>query len=89
MKNVYKFKEKNILIVDQKEIYSTSFKSDIVVLTASPKVNLERLISVVSPELIVIDNNNYKSYVSRWKETCLQNQIPVHITNEKGAYLLQ
>ena len=36
IKNVYKFKEKNILIVDQKEIYSTSFKSDIVVLTASP-----------------------------------------------------
>jgi competence protein ComEC len=89
LKNVYKFKKKNILIVDNKGIYDTSFKPDIIVLTASPKVNLERLISVVNPELIVIDNNNYKSYVSRWEETCLQNKIPFHHTKEQGAFVLR
>ncbi len=89
MKNIYMFKDKHILVVDNKGIYNTSFKSNIVVLRASPKVNLERLISVVNPELIVVDNNNYKSYVNRWKETCLETRTPIHITKEKGAYILK
>ena len=89
LKNVYKFKDKHILIVDDNGIYNLSFKPDIIVLTASPKLNLERLISVVKPQLIVIDNNNYKSYVGRWKATCLQKRIPFHITNELGAFILK
>ena len=78
-----------MLVVDNKGVYNTSFKPNIVVLTASPKVNLERLISIVNPELIVVDNNNYKSYVNRWKETCLATRVPIHITKEKGAYILK
>jgi competence protein ComEC len=89
MKNIYILKDKHILVVDNKEVYNTSFKPNIVVLTVSPKVNLERLISIVNPELIVVDNNNYKSYVNRWKETCLATRIPIHITKEKGAYILK
>jgi competence protein ComEC len=89
MKNIYVFKKKTILVVDDNGIYDTSFKPDVIVLTASPKLNLERLISKVSPELIVMDNNNYKSYVKRWKETCLQNKVPFHHTKEQGAFVLR
>ncbi|MGB0896336.1 MAG: ComEC/Rec2 family competence protein [Flavobacteriaceae bacterium] len=89
LKNVYQFKQNLIMIVDAQGVYNTSFNPGIIVLTASSKVNLERLISVVNPEIIVVDNNNYKSYVKRWKATCFKYDIPCHVVNEKGAYILQ
>jgi competence protein ComEC len=89
LKNVYRFKDKYILVVDNKSIYYTRFKPNIVVLTGSPKLNLERLISIIKPELIVIDNNNYKSYVSRWKETCMKNKVPFHHTRKSGAFVMR
>jgi competence protein ComEC len=89
MKNIYVFKKQKILVVDKNGVYNTAFNPDIVVLTGSPKLNLERLISVVKPKLIVIDNNNYKSYVVRWKHTCLQNKVAFHHTRELGAFVLK
>lgn len=89
LRNVYQFHQNVILVVDDKGVYDTTFKPDIIVLTGSPKINLNRLIKVLKPKQIVIDNNNYNSYVNRWKETCLQNKVPFHHTREEGAYVLR
>jgi len=89
LQNVYVFKDKKLLVVDEKSIYTTSFKPDIVLLTNSPKLNLNRLIATKRPEIVVVDNNNYKSYVARWKATCLKNDIPFHCVREDGAFVLK
>ena len=89
LRNVYQFKETNILVVDNNAIYNTSFCPEVVVLTGSPKLNLERLIDVLNPQLVVVDNNNYKSYVARWRQTCLYHGVPFHLTNEQGAFVLK
>jgi len=89
LKNVYVFNNCKILIVDSKEIYDSSFKPDIVLLTASPKINLNRLITVINPKQIIVDNNNYKSYVERWKKTCLNNNVSFYNIREKGAFVLK
>jgi len=89
LRNVYVFKGKKLLVVDEKSIYTSSFKADVVLLTNSPKLNLNRLITSKRPKLIVVDNNNYKSYVARWKVTCLKNDVPFHSVREDGAFVLK
>ena len=37
----------------------------------------------------IADASNYKSYVQRWKTTCMNKKIPFHSTYEKGAFVLK
>ena len=89
-KNVIKFSNKNILIVDSLGVYQIKgLKKPIVILQNSPKINLTRLIKTIKPSQIIADGSNYKSYVIRWKNTCLINKVPFHYTGQKGAYILK
>lgn len=56
----------------------------IILLTQSPKINLERLIQIHQPKQIIADGSNYKSYIKLWKATCEKQKIPFHATTEKG-----
>ena len=88
--NYIQFSEKNILILDSIGIYNIpDLKPDFILLTESPKVNLDRLINTFPQATIIADGSNYKSYVMRWKETCAKNRIPFHSTYEKGFYKIE
>ncbi|WP_411766519.1 ComEC/Rec2 family competence protein [Winogradskyella sp. A3E31] len=87
--SVYQFNGNKVLVVDSLGVYMVnSFQPDVVLLRESPKVNLNRLIDHIQPKLIIADASNYKTYVARWKATCLNKKIPFHYTNEKGFYKL-
>ncbi|WP_372745777.1 ComEC/Rec2 family competence protein [Lutibacter sp.] len=84
------FKNLNILVVDSLGLYNfKSIKPNIVVLQQSPKINLERLINKVKPEIIIADATNYKSYINKWETTCIKNKTPFYNTMQKGAYILK
>lgn len=88
--SVYQIKNKTILVIDSFEIYQVKhFQPDYILLRNSPKINLERLIDSLQPELIIADGSNYKSYLARWKATCIKRKRPFHQTNEKGAYIIK
>jgi competence protein ComEC len=89
LKNVYTFNEKHIYVIDSLGVYSPDFSNAIILLSNSPKVNLDRLIDSITPTLIIADGNNYKSYVSRWKATAKNKKLPFHPTGEKGAFLIK
>ncbi len=87
VKDIYKIKNKKILILDSLGIYTIEkFKPEIILLTQSPKINLERLIQNLQPKIIIADASNYKSYVKFWSETCIKKNIKFHSTYQKGAY---
>ena len=88
IKNTAFFKGYTILILDSTGIYPKQQQADILVLTQSPKINLERLIQSLHPKAIVADASNYKSFQERWKASCLKTKIPFHSTSEKGYYVL-
>jgi len=89
LKSVYVFKNTSILVVDSLGIYNTKqLKPHYILLSNSPRVNLNRLIDSIKPKQIIADASNYKSYLIRWKQTCIQKKIPFHSTYEKGAYIL-
>ncbi len=89
IQNIFYFKDKKILILDSLGIYSKNKHPDIIVITQSPKLNLERLFQTYKPEIIVADASNFKTYIKVWEATCRKEKIPFHATGEKGFFRLE
>ena len=88
VKNIHTFNSRSVLLIDSFGVYKTArFKPSIILLQHSPKINLERLIDRLQPELIISDGSNFKSYQERWKATCEAKKIPFHQTSKKGAFI--
>lgn len=86
--SILQFNKKKLLIVDDLGVYNIpNLKHSIVLLSSSPKINLERLIKVLTPELIIADGSNYKSYVRDWALIASKRKIPFYNTNKKGAFI--
>lgn len=78
----------NLLLVDSLGIYPSKMaKNKSVLLVASPKINVDRLIEIVQPRQIIADRSNYKSYVDHWKRSCKKYKIPFHYTHQAGAWV--
>lgn len=89
LKNLAYFNGNRILILDSSSVYFPNKATDVLLLTASPKVNLERIIKNNRPKMVVADASNYKSLVTLWKRTCNQQKIPFHSTREKGYFYIK
>jgi len=88
-RNLYKFKNDVILVIDSLGLYEfKTMKPSIVIIQNSPKINLERLLKTLQPKKIIADGSNYKSYVKKWEQTCKQNKTPFHSTMQKGAFII-
>jgi competence protein ComEC len=89
IQNLQHFKNETILLIDSLGLYKlSSIKPTIVVLRQSPKINLDRLLNSIQPRLIIADGSNYKSYVSKWTESCIKNKTPFYSTMQNGAFIL-
>lgn len=89
LKQIYIFNQKKLLIIDSLGTYHIkSFKPDYVLLRQSPKINLDRLIDSLKPQIIIADGSNYKSSISYWRDVCKKRKIPFHNTAEKGAFII-
>ncbi|WP_273274109.1 ComEC/Rec2 family competence protein [Maribacter polysiphoniae] len=87
--NSFNLKNGKFLIIDSLGVYPQWDKQpDYVLLTQSPKINLERLIDSLQPKAVIADGSNYRSYINRWKATCAQRKLPIHYTGEQGCFEL-
>lgn len=84
----YYFKGKKIFLMDSTAACKGIGRPDVVLLTGSPKINLQRFLRDHQPGQVVADASNLKSYARRWKSTCRKEKIPFHDTSEKGFYRL-
>ncbi|WP_396148996.1 ComEC/Rec2 family competence protein [Flavobacterium sp.] len=86
LQNVYLIHQTKLLVIDERGIYKLPKKPEVVLLTQSPKINFERLITEINPKIIIADGSNYKTLIEKWERTCRQKNIPFHSTSEKGYY---
>ncbi|GGG35914.1 competence protein ComEC [Croceivirga lutea] len=89
LKNSYAITKKTIYRIDSSGVYSANFKTDYLLLTDSPKVNLNRVLNILEPRVVIADGSNYKTYIKRWQKSCMDKKIPFHYTGEKGAYYFE
>ena len=87
--NLLSFDKTRILILDSSSVYPKNIKPDILLITQSPKINLERFFKTTQPKLVIADGSNFKTYAEKWKQTCSKEKIPFHNTSEKGFYRLK
>ena len=88
IKNSYLIGGKRMVILDSTNMaLPKNYEVSTLVLTQSPKINLERLLDSIVPNIIIADGSNYKSYISRWKATCHKKKLPFHHTGENGAFI--
>ncbi len=87
LKNLYISGEKLLMVIDSTGIFQVNdLQPDILLLSNSPKVNLERVLQEMDTELVIADGSNYRSYIERWQETCKKVNIPFHTTAKNGAF---
>ncbi|WP_164914133.1 ComEC/Rec2 family competence protein [Aquimarina sediminis] len=90
LKNVYKYKEQVIFIIDSSSIYNIpKLQPDIVLLSNSPKIHLERVIDSLQPTQIVADASNYKTFLDQWEISCKKYNIRFYRTDKMGAFFLK
>lgn len=87
--NLIWFNSHKILILDSTGAYNATLKPDVLILTQSSRINLERALDRLNPKQVVADATNFKNSVSRWQATCQKRKIPFHATAEKGFYKIK
>jgi len=88
--SVFSYNNTSVLLVDSLGIYQNKyFKPEIIWLTSSPEINIERLLKTKKPSLILADASNYKSYVRHWKKVCQENQTCFYDTATQGAFVMR
>ena len=86
LRNSYTWFDKKIYIIDSVSVLPKAQNIDFLILTQSPKINLDRVLDSLHPKKIIADGSNYKNYIERWRKSCAQKELPFHYTGEKGAY---
>ncbi len=86
LKNYYNINGNTLYIMDSLGLYPQVDTLNYLLLTQSPKVNLERVLDSITPKIILADGSNYTSYINRWAKTCSKKEIPFHHTGEKGFF---
>ena len=88
LQNLLYFNGNKILVLDSLGIYPKNYNPEILILTQSPRINLERIFENKKPKIVIADATNYRTYIKLWKATCIKEKIPFHATGEKGFYKL-
>lgn len=89
IKNILFFNGQKILLIDSSGIYENRSKPDILLLTASPKINLDRALEELHPKVVIADGSNTFLFQKYWETSCHKKRIPFHSTNEKGFFRLK
>jgi competence protein ComEC len=80
------YADHKIVIIDESGIYLDSKQvNPVVLLSHSPKINLDQLITRLNPKLIISDGSNYRNVVNRWEKTCAVRNVKFINTYEYGA----
>lgn len=88
VERLFHLHNKKLLVINSNQLpLLPDFNPELIVLTNTPKINLQRLISQYKPQQIIADGNNYPGIIKKWKKTCTQHNIPFHYTAKDGAFI--
>ncbi|WP_093668542.1 ComEC/Rec2 family competence protein [Tenacibaculum sp. MAR_2009_124] len=88
--DILRHKENIVLLINNSDFFAIEGlnKNVIVILTNSPKLNLDRFLQSNTPKMIIADGSNYRSYINKWQKTCKKQKTPFYSTEKNGAYIL-
>ena len=63
-------------------------RTDVLVLSKNPAVQLERLLQTVQVGQVVADGSNSAGFCARWRRECQSAGIPFHSVVDNGPFIL-
>ena len=86
---LFEFNDQLWLVLDSTGIQKTpSFQIYGLILTQSLRLNLERWLDSLRPNIVIADGSNYTSFMNRWEQTCQNMGINYYRTDREGAYVV-
>ncbi len=88
---IWQFYDKKLLIIDTAikfETINTLLKVDVLLICKNPKVSLYDFTTAVKPAIVVLDASNSMWKIAQWKKECEALHLPIFITNEQGAFVI-
>jgi len=85
----FSYNNRALIVLDSLGIYPKGITIHTLLLTHSPKINLNRLIDSLKPKQIIADGSNYYSYIKRWEKTCKLKKLPFRHTAKQGAFPIE
>ena len=88
IRNIFNFNGSSVLLLDNETWpYDINFKPDIIILSNSPKINLDRFLNLIEPKIVIADATNYGSYVTIWRSSCSLKGYRFYETSKSGAFV--
>jgi len=89
LQQAYTINNKSILVINQNFIPKIELKVEVIILSNSPKINLERLIETLQPKKIIVTSKNKAYLIEKWKATCEKFKIPFYNVEKEGSLELR
>jgi hypothetical protein len=89
--NFIRFAGKRILVFDRLHLPNRMIKpadADIVILTQNIRTEIDDVIRLCSPEIIVADASNAPEKTALWEKQCSRAGIRYHSTTHQGAFAM-
>ncbi len=86
--NIFNYGNQQIFMIDSSGVYTSDSRAEIFLLSGSPDLHFEKFLREVDPHQIIVDAQNYRSYVERWEATASEYGVPFHNTYESGYFSL-
>ena len=87
--NVYYQNGKLLLLIDSTGVYPKNIRPEFLLLSNSPKINLERTLDDLQPKIIIADGSNNKFLTAYWRRTSEKRNLPFYSTAEIGALTIR
>jgi competence protein ComEC len=88
--NYWQFYNKKLLLLDSNTILQkrdTALPVDILLFSHNPPVDIDELLTVVKPAVIVFDGSNSLWKIQKWKSACERLILRCHSVPEQGAFV--
>lgn len=90
--NYWQFYDKKMLLLDSNTILhkrNKIYPLDILLFSHNPTVDIEQLLTVVKPAVIVFDASNSLWKIQKWKSACETLNLRCYSVPEQGAFVLE
>jgi competence protein ComEC len=86
VKNFFSLDSFHLLILDDEKSYTLpNYRPTHILLQNDAKINLDRLLQIHQPQLIISDGSNSPWMTERWRQSCEKYAIPFYNTRKSGA----
>ncbi len=88
LEEAYNYDKEKIVLINQDFIPNIDLGNKILIVSNTPKINMERLLQNNRPKQLVFAANNYKDIVVKWKATCNVLGVAYYDVAKKGSIRL-